>query len=96
MRITGYQLMDRLEELKEQAKTYDGQFKGSLFRFEEDEKKADPRDLMAGYESCERKITQIQEALRKNRIYLLNSLQKRCRRVAAPFQSCNFARRERI
>ena len=65
MKITGYQLMDRLEELKEQAKTYDGQFKGSLFRFEADEKKADPRDLMASYESCESKITQIRHRVPK-------------------------------
>ncbi len=61
MLITGYQLMDRLEELKEQAKTVDSQFKGSLFRFE-NEDKPDPRDLMDSYERLERKITAIQEA----------------------------------
>ncbi len=61
MQITGYQLMDRLEELKEQAKTLDGQFKGSLFRFEGEEK-ADPRQLMDAYARCERKMAAIQEA----------------------------------
>ena len=62
MRLTGYQLMDRLEELKGQAKTLDGQFGGALYRFESEEEKGDPRQIMAAYAECERKITLIQEA----------------------------------
>jgi hypothetical protein len=54
--------MDRLEELKETAKTVDAQFKGSLFRFEADTNKPDPRALMRSYEAFESKITLIQGA----------------------------------
>lgn len=62
MIVTGYRLMDRLEELKEMAKIVDGRFKGSLFRFEADTNKPDPRALMSTYEAYEQKITLIQEA----------------------------------
>jgi hypothetical protein len=63
MRITGYKLMDRLEELKEQAKTVDSQFKGALFQFRDERgEKLDPRVLMQTYESCEASIAALQEA----------------------------------
>ena len=63
MKITGYQLMDRLEELKEQGQTLDAQFKASLFQFA-DERGAqpDPRALMREYAEVERKVAIIQEA----------------------------------
>ncbi len=62
MKITGYKLMDRLEELKELARTVDTQFKPSLFKFETDKDKPDPRALMALYSDYENRITLIQEA----------------------------------
>ena len=63
MRITGYKLMDRLEELKEQAKTADSQFKGALFQFRTERgEKLDPRRLMQVYLTCEEKIAALQEA----------------------------------
>jgi hypothetical protein len=63
MRVTGYQLMDRLEQLQEQAKTADEQFKASLFQFTmEPEGVPDPRVLMETYQRCEEKIARLQEA----------------------------------
>lgn len=63
MKITGYQLMDRLEVLKEQAQVLDNQFKAALFRFEEEEaQKPDPRELLRVYEVCEGKVALLQEA----------------------------------
>lgn len=63
MRVTGYQMLDRIEELKEQVQTAESQFKNSLFRFEEETgKKPEPRDLMATFEAGERKIAVLQEA----------------------------------
>ena len=63
MKITGYQLMDRLEELKEQAQTLDSQFKGALFQFAEERgKQPDPRELMREYGEVEQKVARLQEA----------------------------------
>lgn len=63
MKISGYQLMDRIEALREQAQTINGQFTGSLFRFAEAvEEKPDPRDLMKAYLECERKVALLQAA----------------------------------
>lgn len=63
MKITGYQLMDRLEELKEQAQTVDTQFKTALFQFAEEQgAQPDPRLLMREYAEVERKVATLQEA----------------------------------
>lgn len=63
MRITGYKIMDRMEELQEQAKTIDAQFKPALYRFKTDlVEKLDPRALMESYLACEEKIAQLQAA----------------------------------
>ena len=63
MKITGYQLMDRLEELKEQAQTLDTQFKAALFQFAEERgSKPEPRVLMREYAEIERKVAILQEA----------------------------------
>lgn len=61
MKITGYQLMDRIEALREQAQTINGQFTGSLFQFAvPSEAKPDPRALMKAYLDCERKVALLQ------------------------------------
>src|SRR2546427_135904 len=61
MKVTGYQLMDRIETLREQAQTINGQFTGSLFRFQEGaEVKPDPRDLMARYLEAEKRVATLQ------------------------------------
>lgn len=63
MKVTGYQLMDQIEVLREQAQTINGQFTGSLFRFAEaTEEKPDPRELMKAYVECERKVALLQAA----------------------------------
>jgi len=63
MKITGYQLMDRLDELKEQAQNLDNQFKASLFQFsDERSQRSDPRLLMQEYAEIERKVAALQEA----------------------------------
>lgn len=63
MKITGYQLMDRLEELKEQAQTLDSQFKAALFQFADERgRQPDPRELMREYGEIERKVAMLQEA----------------------------------
>src|ERR1051326_3862317 len=55
--------MDRLEELKEQAQTLDGQFKTALFQFAEERgAQPDPRELMRDYAEIERKVAMLQEA----------------------------------
>src|SRR5690242_841716 len=63
MRITGYQLMDRIETLREQAQTINGQFTSSLFRFPDNaEAKPDPRDLMQRYLETEKRVAALQAA----------------------------------
>jgi len=63
MKVTGYQLMDRIELLREQAQTINGQFTGSLFRFEgAGEDKPDPRELMKAFADCERRVALLQAA----------------------------------
>ena len=63
MKVTGYQLMDQIETLREQAQTINGQFTGSLFGFAEaTEQKPDPRTLMKDYADCERKVALLQAA----------------------------------
>lgn len=63
MKITGYQLMDRIEALREEAQTINSQFAGSLFRFAEaNEEKPDPRELMKNYAECEKKVALLQAA----------------------------------
>lgn len=61
MKVTGYQLMDRIETLREQAQTINGQFTGSLFRFQNDvEVKPDPRELMERYLEAEKRVATLQ------------------------------------
>ena len=61
MKITRYQLMDRIETLREQAQTINGQFTGSLFRFRQDaEAKPDPRELMQRYLEAEKRVATLQ------------------------------------
>lgn len=63
MKITGYQLMDRIEVLRQEAQTINGQFTGSLHRFANGgEEKPDPRSLMQAYTECERKVATLQAA----------------------------------
>lgn len=63
MKVTGYQLMDRIETLRELAQTINGQFTGSLFRFQDDaEAKPDPRDLMQRYLEAEKRVAMLQKA----------------------------------
>ncbi len=63
MKVTGFQLMDRIEVSREQAQTINSQFTGSLFRFAEaTEDNPDPRQLMKDYADCERQVALLQAA----------------------------------
>jgi hypothetical protein len=63
VKVTGFQLMDRIELAREQAQTINGQFIGSLFRFVgTNEEKPDPRQLMKDYAQCERQVALLQTA----------------------------------
>ena len=63
MKVTGYQLMDRIEALREQAQAINGQFTGSLFQFQDaSEEKPDPRDLMGRYLEAEKRVAALQSA----------------------------------
>jgi hypothetical protein len=61
MLITGNRLLDALDFLKERVKTLDTQFNAALFRFEDDENKRDPREILAEYEAAQRKIARLME-----------------------------------
>ena len=62
MKITGFQMMDRMEVLREQGQIANKQFLRSLFRFDTEEDKPDPRELMQAFADCERKIALLQTA----------------------------------
>ena len=62
MKITGFQMMDRMEVLREQGQIATKQFVRSLFRFEAEQDKPDPRDLMQTFADNERKIALLQTA----------------------------------
>lgn len=65
MKISGYKLIDRLEELKEQAKNVDAQFASSLHKFNEEtdtSSTATPQEIMQKYEELQTKIGKLQEA----------------------------------
>ena len=61
MIITGNRLLDALDFLKERAKALDTQFKASLFRFEDEEGKRDPREIVREFEEIQEKIARLQE-----------------------------------
>ncbi len=48
MKITGFQLMDRMEALREQGQLVNKQFVRSLFRFADDQTQPGPTRLDAG------------------------------------------------
>lgn len=67
MKISGYKLIDRLEELKEQAKTVDAQFVSSLHKFDKEidfapDVIALPQEIMQKYADIQTKIGKLQEA----------------------------------
>ena len=62
MIVTGYQIMDRLEELKEAAKLADEQFEGALYRFAGDADKPAPAVILQAYQEAQDKIARLQTA----------------------------------
>lgn len=70
MTITGYRLMDRLEELKERTGALDAAFGSAMFKFA-DEQKADPHEIARDYERIETVIGQIQEAQARYNLLVL-------------------------
>ena len=63
MKVTGFQIMDRIVALREQSQTLNSQFTTSLYHFEKEvAEKPDPRVLMTTYLDNERKVALLQEA----------------------------------
>jgi hypothetical protein len=62
MIITGNRILDALDMLKERVKALDAQFKPSLFRFDDEDEKRDPRDIVREYEALQARIARLQEA----------------------------------
>ena len=61
MIITGNRVLDALDFLKERVKALDTQLKGSLFRFEDEEEKRDPREILREMTQTHEKISKLQE-----------------------------------
>ena len=59
LKITGYQLQQAIKARQEDRDLLQGQFNGSLFKFE-DEKKRDPVDIADDLAKAEREIAQLQ------------------------------------
>jgi hypothetical protein len=64
LKVSGFQIMDRLEQLKEQGATVDAKFTGSLHKFS-DEVKQTPMQVSSLYEQIETKVADLQEAQSK-------------------------------
>lgn len=60
--ITGNRILDALDFLKERVKNLDAQFKASLYRFEDDEGKRDPREIVQEFEDVQARIARLMEA----------------------------------
>lgn len=61
MKVTGYQLQSSIKELQESRDLLQGQFAGSLHKFD-DEQKRDPVELASAIEGFERRIADLQAA----------------------------------
>jgi hypothetical protein len=61
MKLTGYQLQQAIKARQEDRDLLQGQFSGSLFKFE-DEVKRDPVEIAQDLERAEREIAQLQAA----------------------------------
>ena len=61
MIVTGHKILDALDYLKERAKTVEGQFTASLHRFEGDESKRDPREIVDEYDKIQRHVARLME-----------------------------------
>lgn len=61
MKVTGYQLQQAIKARQEDRDLLQGQFNGSLFKFE-DEVKRDPVEIAQDLEKAEREIAQLQAA----------------------------------
>jgi hypothetical protein len=61
MVVTGNKILDALDFLKERTKTLDSQFQASLYVFEGDPPKQDPRDLARELDEVNARIARLQE-----------------------------------
>jgi hypothetical protein len=61
MKITGYQLQQAIKSRQEDRDLLTGQFSGSLFKFEDEEKRL-PADIASDLTKAEREIAQLQTA----------------------------------
>src|SRR5579862_1965614 len=64
MKLTGFRIMDRLEQLKERSTALDAKFTASLYKFD-DEVKQTPIELLTNCAVLENKIADLQEAQSK-------------------------------
>ncbi len=61
MIVTGNMILDALDFLKERVKVLEGQFVPSLHRFQDDEEKRDPRELLHEVEQIQSRIARLME-----------------------------------
>ena len=61
MLITGNMILDALDFLKERVKALESQFTASLFRFEDEEDKRDPRAILQEFKELQARIAQLME-----------------------------------
>lgn len=61
MIVTGNMILDALDFLKQRVKALEGQFAGSLYRFEDDEDKRDPREIVREFEQLQSRIAKLME-----------------------------------
>jgi len=61
MVVTGNRILDALDFLKERAKNLDAQFAASLFAFEDEDEKPDPRQIVAEFEAVQSRIARLEE-----------------------------------
>jgi hypothetical protein len=61
MLITGNMILDALDFLKERVKALESQFTASLFRFEDEEDKRDPRAILQEFAELQARIARLME-----------------------------------
>lgn len=61
MLITGHMILDALDFLKERVKALEAQFSGSLHRFDDEEDKRDPREILREFQELQGRIAELME-----------------------------------
>ena len=70
MKVTGYKILDRLSELKEESKELLLDFNSSITYYEGEEKPKDPVEIIVAYQALENKIGLLQELQNAYNLYV--------------------------